>query len=193
MSPEKRTDTPPEEIIDRVEQLTRQARAATDDAERQAYLDERTRLLAVFEYQARVREDETGDVLVCHPSEWVHDGTIRPSRVETIERGIERPLSGPGEESWNAVDKHNQTLIERVRDTDGDVHAENVSALADFAGNHYKKPIEELTAEELTLFCEEYYPRNVWPSKEAKSVVETSIRRVFDVSDDGSLPRGFDE
>jgi len=179
------TDTPPEEIVDEAERLTRLAREAVDDAEAAAYRENRDGLLAEYDYTARVREDETRDVLVVHPAEWVEDGTVYPSRIDDVDRGIEIPLSGPGEaDDWAEIDAHNRDLVEAVRDEHGEVHGENAQALADFAGNHYAKPVDTLTKAELTEFLTDYFRRNAWPTDEQRTVVEKSVKVTFEAADE---------
>jgi len=178
-------DTPPDEAVDEAERLTRLAREAVDDAEAAAYREHRTDLLAERGYTARVREDETRDVLVLHPEEWVEDGTVYPSRIDDVDRGIEIPLSGPGEgDDWDEIDAHNRDLVEQVRDEHDAVHGDNAAALADFAGNHYAKPVESLTRDELAEFLEEYFPRNAWPTAEQRAVVEKSVVVAFEAADE---------
>jgi len=177
-------DTPPPDVVEAAERLTHRARDATDDAEAEAYLTDRDGRLAEHGYVARVREDDTRDVLVLHPESWVEDGTVRPGRVEDIDRGIELPLSGPGEtDDWEVVDEHNRELVAAVRERHGEVHAENAAALADFMSNHYAKPVESATRAELREFLSEYYPRNVWPTDEQQEVVEQSVQLTFAVAD----------
>ena len=179
------SDTPPDAVLDEAERLTRLAREAVDDAESAAYRDHRATLLAEHGYTARVREDDTRDVLVFHPEEWVEDGTVYPSRVDDVDRGVELPLSGPGEgDDWAVIDDHNRDLVETVRDEHDAVDAENAAALADFAGNHYAKPVESLTEAELREFLEEYFPRNAWPTAEQRAVVETSVAVTFEAADE---------
>jgi hypothetical protein len=178
--PVERDDTPPAAVVDAAERLTRRARDAVDEAEARAYLTDRDERLAAHDYTARVREDDTRDVLVVHPREWVEGGTIRPERIEAIERGIERPLSGPGEtDDWETVEEHNRELVATVRERHGDTHGANAAALADFMGNHYAKPVESATRAELRTFLDDYFVRNAWPTDEQRSVVEKSVRLVF--------------
>jgi len=178
-------DTPPDDVVDEAERLTRLAHEAVADAEAAAYREHRRDLLAGHDYTARVREDETRDVLVLHPEEWVEDGTVYPSRIDDVDRGVEVPLSGPGEgDDWAAIDEHNRELVEQVRDEHDDVHAENAAALADFASNHYAKPVESLTQDELAEFLDEYFPRNAWPSAEQRAVVEKSVVVTFEAADE---------
>jgi hypothetical protein len=178
----------PEPIIERSEQLTRRARAAVDPNERAAYIDERDELLAEHGFTARVRNDQRA-VLVLYPDEWVEDGTVYPERIEDIDRGIERPLEGVAESNeWAEIDAHNRDIVAAVEDDHGPVHGANAEALADFMSNHYKKPIERATGDELRLFVEEYFPRNAWPTDDQRAVVEESIRLVF-ASADEPVPR----
>ncbi|WP_246391877.1 DUF7108 family protein [Halosimplex pelagicum] len=178
-------DIPPEPVVDEAERLTRLAREAVDRDEAAAYRVDRDERLADHDYTARVREDETRDVLVLHPEEWVEDGEIRTERVEAIDRGIEIPLSGPGEgDDWQDIDDYNRDIVAEVREEHGEDHAANVAALADFVGNHYAKPIHDATADELSEFLTDYYPRNAWPTAEQRAVVEKSVRVAFSVADE---------
>lgn len=170
----------PSEIVDQAEQLTRRARAAVDQNEATAYRERREELLAEYAFTARVREDEHA-VLVFHPEEWVEEGTVRPERIEDIDRGIERPLEGPGNpDDWDSVSEYNEALAGEIEAEHGPKHGANARALADFMSNHYAKPIEDATDKELAEFLTEYYPRNVWPTDDQKAVVEESVRLVCD-------------
>jgi hypothetical protein len=175
-------DLPPERVVDEAERLTKLAREAVVDEEAEAYRADRDERLADHDYTARVREDDTRDVLVLHPQKWVEDGEIRTERIDDIDRGIEIPVSGPGEgDDWAEIDAYNREIVADVRKAYGDDHAANVSGLADFMGNHYAKPIHDATAEELREFLEDYYVRNTWPTPEQRSVVEKSVDVAFDV------------
>jgi hypothetical protein len=170
----------PEDVVQRAEQLTRRAREAVDENEAAAYRAEREELLAEHDYRARIREEEN-DVLVMYPDEWLDDGVVQLDAVEDLDRGIERPLEGPGDaDHWEAVESHNRGLAERVEAAYGEVHGANAHALADFMSNHYAKQIEQATGEELAEFVEEYFPRNAWPSDEQKAVVDASLEYVFE-------------
>ena len=169
----------PERVTTEAERLTRRAREAVEETERAGAVRARDRLLADHGFTARVRREESREVLVLYPAEWVEDGTIQPDRLDDTDRGIERPLSGAGDEDWETVDAHNRELAAAVERAHGEAHGGNARALADFAGNHYNKRIEALTGEELALFLEEYYPRNVWPTDDQNAVVEESMRLVF--------------
>jgi len=180
-----RPDTLPTEVVDEAERLTRLAREASVEDERDAYLDHRADLLAAHDYTARIREDDTGDVLVLHPVQWVDDGTIRTDRIEDVDRGIEVSLSGPGaSDDWAEIDAYNRAIVENVREEHGETHAANAAALADFAGNHYAKPLTELAGAELREFVEDYFRRNAWPTDEQRDVVKKSVELAFDVADE---------
>ncbi|MFB6222516.1 MAG: rnhA operon protein [Haloarcula sp.] len=178
----------PTDVTERAERLTRLAREAVDDAEADAYRGERNDLLAEYDYTARIREEKTGEVLVCHPDEWVEEGVIRPDRIDDIDRGVEIQLSGPGDpDVWKEIDEQNRAVVDAVADAHGSVHGANASALADFMGNHYAKLISEATADELREFREEYFSRNAWPTDEQRSVVEQSVRLTVEEAG-GRLP-----
>jgi hypothetical protein len=172
----------PQSVVDRAERLSRLAREAVDDAEAEAYRERRADLVGEYGYAARVRvEDEA--TLVCYPEEWLEDGVVQTDRIEDTTRAVEVPLSGPGDpDEWRTVDQHNRELVERVREEHGEVHARNATAFADFAGNHYAKPVESLTETEMEEFLEEYFPRNAWPSEEQMEVVEQSLELVFETA-----------
>jgi hypothetical protein len=173
----------PEDLIAEAERLTRLARRAVDDTEAEAYRADREERLTEHGFTARVREEGTGEVLVCHPEEWVEGGTIRTDRIDDTDRAIERRLSGPGEESaFERVDAHNRDVVARIEERAGEVHAANARAFADFMGNHYVRRVETATTDELRRFLGEYFPRNAFPSGEQRDVVEESLRLVFEVT-----------
>ena len=181
----EQTDELPEGVADDAARLTRLARRAVDSNERAAYLRERDGLLAEYGYTARIREED--DVLVCYPDEWVKDGTVQLDRIDDVDRGAERPLSGPGSgDDWDRINDHNEDLAQQVTAEHGDVHGANAEYLAAFASNHYAKPVEKLTAAELEEFLSEYYPRNAWPTDDQKAVVEESVQLVFEAADEPS-------
>jgi hypothetical protein len=170
-----------ERTIDEAERLTRLARDAVDDSEADAYREERAELLAHHDFTARVREDDAGDTLVLHPEEWVQDGTIRTDRIEDTDRAVELSLSGPGDpDEWDAVAEHNREVAARVREAHGDVHGDNADAFAAFMSNHYARPVESATSDEIEEFLSEYFPRNAWPSEEQRAVVDDSIEFVLE-------------
>lgn len=173
----------PGSVVDHAERLTRLAREAVDEDEAAAYRTDREETLAEHGFRARVREDDSGETLVLHPDEWLDAGTIRPDRIEDTDRAVEVALSGAGDpDEWQDVDDHNRALVESVRENHGDVHASNATVLADFAGNHYAKPIEDLTATELREFETEYVPRNAWLDDEGTAVLRESVRYAFDAA-----------
>jgi len=179
------SDTVPEETKERAEQLTRRARAAADEREAATHRENRDALLAEHGYTARVREEDRA-VLVLHPAEWVEEGTLRPDRVDDIDRGVEVPLEGPGEDvEWETVAARNYEIAETVREEHGPVHGANAKALAEFCNNHYAKPVGKLSPAEREEFITEYYRRNVWPTDEQKAAVEESVALTVDVASTG--------
>lgn len=164
----------PEDVVDEAERLTRLARRASGD-EAEAYRRDRDERLAEHGYTARVREED--DTLVCHPEEWLDErGLVRTERIHDLSRGVERSLSGPGDpDEWDVIAAHNSEIADQVADEYGDPHGETARALADFASNHYAKPIEALTETELAEFREEYFPRNAWPSEPQREHLSVSI------------------
>ena len=175
----------PRDVVDEVERLTRLTRTTVDDNEATAYEDRRDDLLDEHDFTSRIRDDDGDDVLVLHPEEWHEDGVIRTDRIEDIDRAVEIPLEGTGDpDEWDDVDAHNRDLVATVRDTHGDVHANNAAILADFAGNHYAKPIESLTGDDLAEFCTDYFVRNAWPSDDQQEVIAESIELIFETADE---------
>ncbi len=175
----------PEETVDEAERLTRLARTAVDENERDAHREKRADILGAHEFTARIREDEDGDVLVLHPEEWLEDGTIRTDRIQDVSRAVEIPLEGTGDpDDWSELDAENRRLVEAVREEHGDVHGDNAAAFADFMGNHYARPIASATADEIAEFLTEYFVRNAWPSENQRAVVDESIRLVFETADE---------
>ncbi|WP_455449580.1 DUF7108 family protein [Natrinema thermotolerans] len=175
----------PRGVVDEVERLTRLERTAVDDNEIEAYERRREELLENHDFTSRIRDDDGDDVLVCHPEEWHDDeaGVIRTDRIEDIDRAVEIPLEGTEDpDDWAAVDERNRDLVAAVREAHGDVHGDNAALLADFAGNHYAKPIASLTADELAEFREEYLVRNAWPSEKQREVIAESIELVFEAA-----------
>ncbi|WP_225333614.1 DUF7108 domain-containing protein [Halomicrobium urmianum] len=172
----------PEDVIDEVERLTRLARDAVDEDESTAYREKRDEMVAEYDYVTREREDDDGAVLVCYPDDWVEGDTVRPERIDDVDRGVERPLSGPGEGDYEAVAEHNDEIVAAAA-REGPVHEANVRALADFADNHYAKPIPDLTRDELEEFLDEYFVRNAWPTDRQRERVDDSIRLAFEKSE----------
>lgn len=166
----------PEELLEQVETLTRRARRSDVEAEAEAYRERRDALLAEEGFVARVREEESRDVLVCHPADWVEDGVVRTGNVDDVERAAEIPLSGPGDpDRWEAVDEHNRDAAAAVEAAHGAAHGANAAAFAEYMSNHLAKPMEDATPEEVARFLEDYYVRNVWPSAEEAARVEESV------------------
>lgn len=165
----------PTAVAERITELTRRSRAALDDGE--AYETRRETLLSEYGYRMRVREDDTREVVVCHPEEWVdEEGRIRIGQIEDTDRAVEIPLSGPGEaDDWETIETHNRTLADRIDREYGPAHGANAHAFADFIGNHYAKPIEAATPAEREEFRTEYFPRNVWPTETQREVLEESL------------------
>ncbi len=172
----------PDDAINEAERLTRLARDAVDEDESEAYRAERDDIVTEHGYVAREREDDDGAVLVCYPDEWIEGDTVRPERIDDVDRGVERPLSGPGEGDYESVAEYNDEIVAAAAEA-GPVHEANVRALADFAGNHYAKPITDLTRAELEEFCEEYFVRNAWPTEDQRELVDDSIRLAFEKSE----------
>ena len=187
---EERVPDIPAEAVDEAERLTRLARAAerradadNDDAAEEAdlYRERRTDLAADHDYEDRIRDED--DTLVLYPEEWLADGIVQFDRIEETDRAVEVNLSGPGDpEHWQEVADHNDALVDAVAES-APTHEANARAFTEFASNHYAKPAEDLTVEEVREFLEEYYPRNVWPDEADASLVDESVRKVFEAAD----------
>lgn len=163
-----------EDTVTEAERLTRHARDAISEDEAAAARRKRDDLLANHGYIAREREEDA--TLVLYPDDWVENEDVRIERIEDTDRAIERPLEAPGHEAdWETIEAHNREIVERVREQYGEVHGKNAAAFADFMGNHYAKPMEKATRTMREEFLTEYFPRNAWPSKKQRSVVEQSI------------------
>jgi hypothetical protein len=181
---ETETDTLPESVVAEAERLERLARRVSDEAEAEVYRERRSELVAAYGFESRIREDDDGDVLVCHPAEWVEDGTVRTERIDDVDRGVEVPLSGAGSpDDWQATEDTNRALAEAVAEAHGEPHATNAHALADFASNHYAKPVARLAPAELAEFRDEYYPRNVWSSEAAEAALEETVEYMLAAAD----------
>ncbi|WP_299266321.1 DUF7108 family protein [Halorientalis sp.] len=174
----------PHDVIDEVERLTRLARNAVDGQEATAYRERRAELLAEYDFTARVREDDTHDTLVLYPKEWLANGVVQMEQIDDVDRGIEHPLGGPGDSrDWDAVAQHNRAIAAAVAEAHGEVHGENVTALAEFMSNHYAKPVGSATDDELEEFVTEYFPRNAWPSDEQRDRIDRSVTLALEVAD----------
>ncbi|WP_423745290.1 rnhA operon protein (plasmid) [Haladaptatus sp. SPP-AMP-3] len=170
----------PDDTISEAERLTHLARDREGE-EAEQYRAERTQLLETHGFVARIREEDTRTVLVLHPEEWVEGGTIRVERIEDTDRAVEIPLTGAGDpDDWDEIDEHNRAVAARVREEYGDVHGANAEAFADFMGNHYARPVESATSDEVDEFLTEYFPRNAWPTSEQKKTVKESVELVFE-------------
>jgi len=172
----------PQDAVEAAERLTKLARQVGDDSEAAAYRQRRDETLADHGYTARIRdEDET---LVLYPEAWIEDGTVVLDRIQDTDRAVEVPLStDSGEGSWADIEAHNAALVEAVAAEYGEIHGKNARAFADFMGNHYLARVDEATDEQLTEFTREYFPRNAWPDKKQREVVETSLEYLMSVSE----------
>ncbi|WP_224332482.1 DUF7108 domain-containing protein [Haloprofundus halobius] len=170
----------PEDVQTTAERLTRLARDAVDPNEAEAYRERRDASLADHGYTARYREAD--DTLVLYPAEWIDDdGTVALDRIDDTDRAVERSLSGTGkEDEWEAVEKHNASLVAAVESSSGSDHAANARAFADFMSNHYVRRVETAGVPEIREFLTEYYPRNSWPTEAQKTAVRESLERLFE-------------
>ena len=183
MAEREHGETLREEEISRVERLTRLARAAVDEDEAAAYREERAAILANRGFDTRLREEGEGEVLVLHPEEWEVEGTIRPERIEEIDRAVEIRLTGAADpEDWASVEAHNRALAKRVRANYGEVHGENAEAFADFMSNHYARRVETASEREREEFLTDYFVRNAWPSTDQRAAIERSLALVIEAA-----------
>ena len=171
----------PQDAVEAAERLTKLARQVGYPAEADAYRRRRAETLADHDYTARVREDD--ETLVCYPEEWIEDGTVVLDRIEDTDRAVEVSLSATDEGSWEDVEAHNAEIVAAVEAEHGEVHADNVRAFADFMGNHYLGRVDEASDEQTEEFASEYFPRNAWPDKKQREVVETSLEVLDSVSE----------
>lgn len=179
----------PETTVQEAVRLTRLARDAVDKQEADVYRSDRDDRLAEYEYLARLRVEESDEILVLYPAEWIDDGTIAFDRIEHTNRAIERPISGVGEENkFEQIDTHNRSVVNQVEEKAGSIHAENAAAFADFMGNYYVRRVETATEAELTEFREEYFPRNAFPTDEQRDAHEESLRLVFKIAENDPPP-----
>ncbi|WP_336361095.1 DUF7108 family protein [Haladaptatus sp. ZSTT2] len=173
----------PDDVITEAERLTRLALNAVDDGEADAYRDRRDALVAEYDFVARVREEGVRHTLVLYPAEWVEDGEVQFDRIHDTTRAVERVIDGPGvENEWENVEAHNQALVGQVEAEFGDDHAANARIFADFMGNHYVRPMDSATRDEVEEFLSEYYQRNAWPTESQKTIVQASLSRVFELA-----------
>ncbi|UPM42420.1 DUF7108 family protein [Halocatena salina] len=169
----------PDDVADEAERLTRLARAAIDTDEASAARTKRDDLLARHGYVARERN--TDATLVCFPDDWVADGTVQTERIDDTDRAVERPLEAPADE-WEDVHRHNRDIAAHVTERYGDVHGANAAAFAEFMSNHYAMALEHTTEAMREEFLTEYYPRNVWPTKKQRTVIEESVDLALDLA-----------
>ncbi len=172
----------PQDAVEAAERLTKLARRVGDDSEAEAYRKRRAETLADHNYAARVREED--DTLVLYPEEWLEDGTVVLDRIEDTDRAVEVPLAAASDEgSWEDIEAHNAALVEAVAEEYGELHGKNARAFADFMGNHYLARVDEATDDQLAEFTTEYFPRNAWPDKKQREIVETSLEYLSSVSE----------
>jgi len=171
----------PPDAIEAAERLTKLARQVGDEAEADAYRQRRAEMLVEHDFTARVREED--ETLVLHPEEWLEDGTVVLDRIEDTDRAVEVSLTASDEGSWEEIEEHNAALVDTVAEEYGELHAKNVRAFADFMGNHYLARVDNATDEQIAEFVTEYYPRNAWPDKKQREVVETSLEHLSTVSE----------
>lgn len=182
----------PDEVVDEAVRLTRLARAAVDDQEAAAYRAERAERLADHGYEARVRSEDDDAILVCYPAEWLDDGVVDPAGIESLDRAIERRLSGTGDpDDWDSIYAHNHAVADTVRAEHGAVHGATAEAFADFMANHYARRIEAAGPRACREFLEEYLPRNAWPTDAQVDQARDSLQLVFEAAD-SEPPNGLD-
>lgn len=182
----------PDPVFEAARAMTRTIRRGThpDSA---TVRERRDTLLDRYGFAARVREDESGPVLVCYPDHWLEGGTFQPGKLESTENAVEGPLySVPDGDSWAAIEAHNAALAERVADQFGEPHGTNAESFGTYMANHHAAHVEAATATEIEDFLGEYFPRNAWPSRVEAAAVESSLERLFDVAGE-PFPQERDE
>lgn len=174
----------PAAVVETARAMSRVLRRGThDDPER--IRRRRDELLSRYGYAARVRESDTGPVLVCYPETWIEDGTLQLENLESTENAVERPLNTSlEEEGWEAIADHNRDVAATVRRRFGKIHGANAEAFGTYMANHHGATVETATAEHVETFLEEYFPRNAWPTEAQQNAVETSIRHLFEIVDE---------
>lgn len=174
----------PEEVVEEATELARRERMADAPTRRARFRRHREALLGEHDYADRIRSDGDRTVLVLYPDQWVVGDTVRPSRIDDLERAIEVPLEGEDrDEDWSAVDHANRRLAEQIRREHGEIHGSNATALADFMGNHHLKRIEDARIEEIEEFRREYFIRNAWPTEEQRDRLAQSLELVREAVD----------
>lgn len=169
----------PRAVVETARAMTRAVRRGTH-ADPESLRRRREQLLARYGYAGRVREEESGPVLVCYPADWVEDGVYQPEAVTSTDEAVERSLwSTDRDDDWETVAAHNRDLAATVRDRHGEVHGANAAAFGIYMANHHAVRVEAATAEQVRDFLEEYYPRNAWPSTEEAAAVRQSLERLF--------------
>ncbi|MFW6384389.1 MAG: DUF7108 family protein [Halodesulfurarchaeum sp.] len=172
----------PDRVLEAALAATRAARRGTH-ADGAALRDRRDDLLARHGYRARVREDESGPVLVCYPDAWVEDGVIHPGAVESTAAAVERPLWREPDDDFETIAAHNRELAASVGDRHGWLHERNAAAFGTYMANHHAARVESATPTQVETFLAEYFPRNAWPSDEQQAAVETSLEYLFELVD----------
>ena len=135
-----------------------------------------TGLLEPYGFVPRIREDDTGPVLICYPADWRQGEEVDVNAIDDIGRAVELPLSGPADAEWEQIAERNREVVTRVTERYGDIHGANVRAFATFMNNHRARPIGHASDSDVEEFLTEYYPRNVWPRESEAAVVEKSIK-----------------
>lgn len=165
-----------ESTIERARQLTKRARAISDEDAAQRIRAVRDRLLDRWEYRAREREDDTGVYLILYPTAWLGDGGIDVDAIEDIDRAEEVPLErGDKERTWESIHSNNMSVATAIERKYGPVHGKTARDFGTYLSNHHLLRIEEATANEFEDFRTEYFPRNCWPSEEQAALLERSL------------------
>ena len=171
------TDPLPEVVCERVLKLTRRARRARSESDRQAALATRDRLLEEHGYYARLREDDAGPVLVCYPQAWREGGTVDPDAIESLDAAVELPLTGSDTDaSWEIVESINREIADHVAETYGPVHGATAAAFARYLSSHHSMEITDATVAQIEEFRAEFFPRNAWPEPEQWAVINRSLK-----------------
>lgn len=156
-----------EEWVERAVEFTRHGLRTGDEE----VLERRDRLVRSHGHRARLRLDDM--VLVLYPEEWVEDGEVRFEEVEDVDRALEVELEP--EKEWGEAHSENKELLSEFGERVEDHHVYNARVFTEFLENHYSISVMDARQEHVNEFLEEFYPRNAWPSRQARVCVDESV------------------
>lgn len=165
---------PPDRDASWVDEIVSVARASLgkDDA---GELDEAKETAESHGYRFRLRDD---DVVVIHPLDWLDEDGIVKEDVDP-EEALKVELGGSG--GVEEARSRNDEVMEDVEDLvdDGDLLF-NVRRFVEYCENHHAAAVDEVTRVQVEEFLEEYYPRNVWASREQEDKLQGSLATLFE-------------